>query len=403
MFVKSDRLRGARYEIRGPVYDQALELERQGYRITRLNIGNPAPYGFDTPDDMVRDMIVNIRDAQGYSDSQGLYAARVAIQQLYQSRGIHDAHPDSIYLGNGVSELILLCLQALLNPGDEVLVPSPDYPLWTSAIHLCIGKAVHYRCDEASAWQPDLKDLRRKITGKTKAIVLINPNNPTGAVYEPETLKAIAALAEEHNLIIFSDEIYDRILYDGAKHHHIASYVQDTLCVTMSGLSKNHRAAGLRAGWAMFTGAKAKGASYLEGVHSLASMRLCANVAAQLTIQSALGGKQSIEFLVEPGGRLYQQRELAYNLLTDIPGITCVKPNGAFYLFPKLDLKTTTLRSDLEFVMGLLKEKHVLLVQGTGFNYPEPDHFRIVFLPPSDMLRDAFGKIKAYVTEKRKH
>jgi alanine-synthesizing transaminase len=400
MFVKSDRLRGARYEIRGPVYDQARELERQGYRITRLNIGNPAPYGFDTPNEMVHDMIVNIRDAQGYSDSQGLYSARIAIQQMYHSRGIADAHTDSIYLGNGVSELILLCLQALLNPGDEVLVPSPDYPLWTSAIHLCIGKTVHYRCDEASNWYPDLADMKAKITGKTKAIVLINPNNPTGAVYPPEILKEIAQLAEANNLILFADEIYDRILYDGAKHFHAANYVHDTLCITMSGLSKNHRAAGLRAGWAMFTGARHKAISYLEGVHALASMRLCSNVAAQLTIQTALGGKQSIEYLVAPGGRLYQQRELAYNLLMDIPGISCVKPEGAFYLFPKIDLTKTKLRSDLELVMGLLKEKHVLLVQGTGFHWPEPDHFRIVFLPPADVLREAMEKIKQYVVEK---
>lgn len=400
MFVKSDRLRGARYEIRGPVYDQALELERQGYRITRLNIGNPAPYGFDTPDEMVHDMIVNIRDAQGYSDSQGLYPARIAVQQLYQNRGISDAHTESIYLGNGVSELIMICLQALLNPGDEVLVPAPDYPLWTSAVHLCIGKAVHYRCDEESGWLPDLQDLKSKVTGKTKAIVVINPNNPTGAVYPVDILKGIGAIAEQHNLVVFSDEIYDRILYDGAKHHHMASYVADTLCVTLSGLSKNHRAAGLRAGWAMFTGSRHKATSYLEGVHALASMRLCSNVAAQLTIQTALGGRQSIDFLVAPGGRLYQQRELAYKMVTDMPGVTCVKPEGAFYLFPKLDLRKTTLRSDLELVMGLLKERHILLVQGTGFNWHEPDHFRIVFLPPADILREALGKVKGYLEEK---
>lgn len=400
MFVKSDRLRGARYEIRGPVYDQALELERQGYRITRLNIGNPAPYGFDTPDEMVHDMIVNIRDAQGYSDSQGMYPARIAVQQLYQNRGIHQAHTDFIYLGNGVSELILLCLQALLNPGDEVLVPAPDYPLWTSAVHLCIGKTVHYRCDEQSNWYPDLADLKSKITSKTKALVIINPNNPTGAVYPPEVLKGMAELAEAHNLVVFSDEIYDRILYDGAKHHHTAAFVEDTLCVTLSGLSKNHRAAGLRAGWAVFTGARHKATSYLEGVHALASMRLCSNVAAQLTIQTALGGRQSIDYLVAPGGRLYQQRELAYKMVTDMPGITCVKPEGAFYLFPKIDLKKTSIRNDLELVMGLLKEKYVLLVQGTGFNWHEPDHFRIVFLPPADMLREALGKVKTFLEEK---
>lgn len=385
-----------RYEIRGPVYEKAEELERQGYKITCLNIGNPAPYGFDTPDEMIHDIIVNIRDAQGYSDSRGLYPARRAIYQYARSKAIQSVDVEDIYIGNGVSELIMVCTQALLNPGDEMLLPAPDYPLWTSAVTLAGGKAVHYRCDEQSDWMPDLDDLVKKITPKTKGLVVINPNNPTGAVYNSDMLQKLAKIGEEHKLVLLSDEIYDKILYDDVAHHPLAAFVEDTICITLGGLSKNYRSAGFRAGWMIPSGAKAKGKSFMEGIHTLATMRLCANVTAQLAIQVALGGYQSINDLVLPNGRLRRQRDLAYNLLNNIPGVSCVKPKGAFYIFPKIDLKKFRFQTDMEMVLDMLEEKRVLLVQGTGFNWPEPDHFRLVFLPPPADLENAITKMDDY-------
>jgi alanine-synthesizing transaminase len=396
-FLKSSRLDSLRYEIRGPVYEKALELESQGYKIIKLNIGNPAPFGFDAPDEIIHDMIVNIREAQGYADSRGLFAARKAVMHYSQSLGVKNVELDDIYIGNGVSELILLSMQALINDGDEVLVPSPDYPLWTTSIALCGGKPVHYVCDEASDWNPDIQDIEKKISKRTKAIVLINPNNPTGAVYEKEVLVKIAELAAKHNLILFSDEIYDKILYDGAVHYPMATLNDKTLCLTFGGLSKNYRAAGFRGGWIIVSGAKHRAKSYLEGLNLLATLRLCGNVPAQYAIQTALGGYQSINDLVAPSGRLHAQMQRSYDLVTSIPGVTCVKPKGALYLFPKLDLKRFSFESDEQFVYDLLTEQRVLLVPGTGFNYFKNDHFRIVFLPPVEELNLAMGKVAKFL------
>jgi alanine-synthesizing transaminase len=401
-FQKSQRLESLRYEIRGPIYERALQLQQQGFKITNLNIGNPAPFGFDAPDEIVHDIISNIREAQGYADSRGLFAARKAVMQYYQSIGVKNTQIEDIYIGNGVSELIVLCMQALLNTGDEVLIPTPDYPLWTTAVGLCGGKSVHYMCDEQSDWNPDLKDLESKITSKTKAIVVINPNNPTGAVYEKETIEALVKLAEKHQLILFSDEIYDKILYDDAKHHSIAPLVDNTLAITMGGLSKNYRAAGFRGGWMILSGAKHRAKSYMEGLTFLASMRLCSNVFAQYGIQTALGGYQSINDLVIPSGRLYKQMQLCYDKLTAIPGITCVRPQGALYVFPKIDFKKFKLKDDDDFVLNLLEEQHILVVAGNGFNYPKNDHFRIVFLPDVEMLGNAMDKITAFLEHHRK-
>jgi alanine-synthesizing transaminase len=401
-FLKSSRLNDLRYEIRGPVYEKALELESQGYRIIKLNIGNPAPFGFDAPDEIIHDMIVNIRDAQGYADSRGLFAARKAVMHYTQSRGIRGVTIEDVYIGNGVSELILLSMQALLDAGDEILVPSPDYPLWTTAVALSGGKPVHYLCDEQADWNPDLRDLERKITPRTKGIVLINPNNPTGAVYTRETLEGIARLAERHGLIVFSDEIYDKILYDGAVHIPMASLVEETLCITFGGLSKNYRAAGFRGGWLILSGAKKRAKSYLEGLTLLASLRLCGNVPAQFAIQTALGGYQSIDDLVLPSGRLHKQMQLAYERVTAIPGVTCVKPKGALYLFPKIDLKQFTFENDEQFVLDLLVNQRVLLVPGTGFNYVKDDHFRIVFLPTVEELSLAMDRIEAFLNGSRR-
>lgn len=396
-FLKSSRLDNLRYEIRGPVYEKALELESQGYKIIKLNIGNPAPFGFDAPDEIIHDMIVNIREAQGYADSRGLFAARKAVMHYTQSIGIKNVELDDIYIGNGVSELILLSMQALINDGDEVLVPSPDYPLWTTSIALCGGKPVHYVCDEASDWNPDVKDIERKITKRTKAIVLINPNNPTGAVYSKDILVKIAEVAERHNLILFSDEIYDKILYDGAVHYPMATLNEKTLCLTFGGLSKNYRAAGFRGGWIIVSGAKHRAKSYLEGLNLLATLRLCGNVPAQYAIQTALGGYQSIQDLVAPGGRLHAQMQRCYELVTSIPGVSCVKPKGALYLFPKLDLKRFYFENDEQFVYDLLTEQRVLLVPGTGFNYFKNDHFRIVFLPSVEDLNIAMGRLAKFL------
>ncbi len=392
-FFKSQRLNNLKYDIRGPVYEKAQDLESQGFKIINLNIGNPAPFGFDAPDEIVHDIIMNIRNAQGYADSRGLFAARKAVMHYTQTQGIPNVEINDIFIGNGVSELILLSMQALLNTGDEILVPSPDYPLWTTSVALSGGKPVHYICDEASDWNPDLNDLESKITSRTRGIVLINPNNPTGAVYEREIVERIARIAEAHNLIVFSDEIYDKILYDGAVHYPMGTFVENTLCVTFGGLSKNYRAAGFRGGWMILSGAKHRAKSYIEGILLLASMRLCANVPTQYAIQTALGGYQSIQDLVLPVGRLHKQMNLVYDRLVAIPGISCVKPKGALYVFPKIDLSKFSFKDDGEFVYNLLSEQKVLVVSGTGFNYIHNDHFRIVFLPTADELNLAMDRI----------
>ncbi|WP_256498288.1 pyridoxal phosphate-dependent aminotransferase [Runella salmonicolor] len=401
--LKSKRLEHLRYDIRGLVYEKALELESQGYKIINLNIGNPAPFGFDAPDEIIHDIILNIRNAQGYVDSRGLFAARKAVMHYTQTQGIKGVDINDVYIGNGVSELIVMSMQALLNEGDEILVPSPDYPLWTTSVALSGGKPVHYICDEQSDWNPDLDDLESKITPRTKGIVMINPNNPTGAVYEKDVVRRIAEIAERHRLILFSDEIYDKILYDGAVHYPVATMVQDTLCVTFGGLSKNYRSAGFRGGWLILSGAKHKAKSYIEGLTFLASMRLCANVPTQYAIQTALGGYQSIKDLVLPTGRLYKQMELIYNRLTAIPGITCVKPKGALYVFPKIDLRKFDFKNDEDFVYQLLVEQKVLVVAGTGFNYIKPDHFRIVTLPSVDELTIAMNRLEQFLDNSRIH
>jgi alanine-synthesizing transaminase len=399
---KSDRLENLKYDIRGPIYEKALELESQGYKIISLNIGNPATFGFDAPDEIVHDIILNIRNAQGYADSRGLFAARKAVMHYTQNLGIPGITINDIYIGNGVSELIMLSMQALLNEGDEVLVPTPDYPLWTASVAFCGGKPVHYICDEAADWNPDLADMESKITARTRAIVVINPNNPTGAVYDKSVLEGIARIAERHKLIIFADEIYDRILYDAAVHYPMSKLVNETLCITMGGLSKNYRAAGFRGGWLIMSGARQRAKSYIEGLTLLASMRLCANVPTQYAIQTALGGYQSINDLVLPTGRLHRQMMLAYDRMRAIPGITCVKPKGALYIFPKIDLSQFRLVDDHDFVYNLLVEQKVLVVAGTGFNYIHNDHFRIVCLPTVDELTIALDRIEAFLESRRK-
>ena len=394
---KSNRLNNLSYAIRGPVFDKAQQLEAVGQKIINLNIGNPAPFGFDVPDEIIYDMIMNIRNAQGYSHHLGIFPARKAIMHYTQQIGIHGVTIDDIFIGNGVSELIVMTMQALLNEGDEILLPSPDYPLWTTSVALSGGKPVHYLCDEESDWNPDLDDIRRKITRKTKGIVVINPNNPTGAVYDKDILEGIIKLAAEHNLIVFSDEIYDKILYDGNKHVPIASLSDDVFIMTYGGLSKNYRAAGFRGGWVILSGAVHKAKSFVEGFNLLASMRLCANVPTQYAIQTALGGYQSINDLVAADGRLCKQRDLIHYKLTDIPGVTCVKPKGALYLFPKIDLRKFSFKDDEQFVFDLLSEQKVLVVSGTGFNYVKSDHFRVVFLPSMEELETASSRIRAFL------
>ncbi|THB68281.1 MAG: pyridoxal phosphate-dependent aminotransferase [Spirochaetaceae bacterium] len=394
---KSVKLADVCYDIRGPVMEEAKRLEEEGFRILKLNIGNPAPFGFDAPDELIHDVIINLRNAQGYSDSKGLFSARKAVMQLYQQRGMMDLQIDDIYIGNGVSELIAMSVNALLNNGDEVLVPAPDYPLWTASVNLSGGKAVHYLCDEQSDWQPDLEDIRSKITDRTRALVVINPNNPTGAVYTHEVLQKLYDLADEHNLILFSDEIYDKILYDDARHVSMATLGDEVLCLTFNGLSKSYRAAGFRAGWLAITGPKARAQDYIDGLNMLANMRLCSNVPAQFAIQASLGGYQSIKDLVLPGGRLREQRDLAHRLLTDIPGVSCVKPKGALYMFPRLDPKKIKIVNDQEFVRRLVVEKKLLVVQGTGFNWPATDHLRLVFLPDKDTLIDAITRLHDFI------
>jgi alanine-synthesizing transaminase len=400
--LKSQRLNNLRYDIRGPVYEKSLELESQGYKIINLNIGNPAPFGFDAPDEIVHDIILNIRNAQGYADSRGLFAARKAVMHYTQTLGLPGITINDIFIGNGVSELILLSMQALINEGDEVLVPAPDYPLWTTSVALCGGKPIHYACDEAAGWNPDLADMEAKITPRTRAIVVINPNNPTGAVYDKSVIEGIARLAERRGLIVFSDEIYDKILYDGAEHHPMARFVHDTLCISMGGLSKNYRAAGFRGGWLVMSGARAKAKSYIEGLTLMASLRISANVPTQFAIQTALGGYQSINDLVMPTGRLHKQIMLAHQRLTAIPGISCTVPKGALYVFPKIDLDQFDFTDDNDFVYDLLAEQKVLVVAGQGFNLQTPDHFRVVCLPTVDELNVAMDRIEAFLESRRK-
>lgn len=398
---KSTKLHQVCYDIRGPVLEEAQRLEEEGQRILKLNIGNPAPFGLEAPEEIVKDVMRNLQNAQGYSDSKGLYSARKAVMQDCQKKGIANVEIEDIYLGNGVSELIVMALQALLNDNDEVLIPAPDYPLWTAAARLAGGKAVHYICDEESDWFPDIADIKSKITAKTKAIVIINPNNPTGALYSKELLEDIIELARKHNLVIFADEIYDRILYDEAQHTAIASLADDVVFCTFNGLSKAYRAAGFRSGWLVISGAKHLTKDYEEGLNMLASMRLCANVPAQLAIQTALGGYQSINDLVRPGGRLLAQRDLAHEMLSQIPGVSCVKPKGALYAFPKLDPKKFNIQDDEKFVLDLLRQEKILVVHGTAFNWIKPDHFRIVTLPRVDDLEEAITRIDRFLSRYR--
>ncbi|MCM2320086.1 MAG: pyridoxal phosphate-dependent aminotransferase [Pseudomonas sp.] len=390
---KSNKLANVCYDIRGPVLKHAKRLEDEGQRILKLNIGNPAPFGFEAPEEILQDVIRNLPISQGYSDSKGLFSARKAVMQYYQQKQVEGIGIEDIYLGNGVSELIVMVLQALLNNGDEVLIPAPDYPLWTAATSLAGGKAVHYLCDEQSNWYPDIADIKAKVTSNTKAILLINPNNPTGAVYPKEVLEEIVEIARQNNLVIFSDEIYDKILYDDAQHICTASLAPDVLCLTFNGLSKSYRVAGFRSGWVAISGPKHKAKSYIEGLDILANMRLCANVPAQHAIQTALGGYQSINDLVLPGGRLLEQRNRTWELLNDIPGVSCVKPMGALYAFPKIDPKVCPIHNDEKFVLDLLLSEKLLIVQGTAFNWPWPDHFRVVTLPRVDDLELAIGRI----------
>jgi alanine-synthesizing transaminase len=400
--LKSSKLANVCYDIRGPILDRAKQMEDDGQHIIKLNIGNPASFGFDAPEEILQDMIHNLSDASGYCDSKGLFAARKAIMHYSQEKHIRDVQMEDIYIGNGVSELIVMAMQALLNGGDEVLVPAPDYPLWTAAVVLAGGTACHYICDEQSGWLPDLDDIRSKVTSNTRAIVIINPNNPTGALYPDELLREIIEIARQNNLIIYADEVYDKVLYDGATHTSIASLADDVLFVTLNGLSKNYRAAGFRSGWAIVSGRKNHARDYIAGLTMLASMRLCANVPAQFGIQTALGGYQSINDLVLPAGRLMRQRDLAWQLLTDIPGVTCFKPQSAMYLFPRLDPKMYPIEDDQQFVLDLLVQERVLLVQGSGFNWPYPDHVRVVFLPNSDDLTEAIGRIANFLEYYRK-
>lgn len=392
-FTKSHKLDNVLYDVRGPVADEAARMEAAGTHILKLNIGNPAPFGFRTPDEVVYDMSQQLPDTEGYSPSKGLFSARKAIMQYAQLKNIPNVSIDDIYTGNGVSELINLSLSALLDNGDEVLVPSPDYPLWTACVNLAGGTAVHYVCDEDSEWYPDIDDMRSKITDKTKAIVIINPNNPTGALYPKEVLQQIVDLAREHQLMIFSDEIYDRLVMDGLEHISIASLAPDLFCVTFSGLSKSHMIAGWRVGWMVLSGNKRLAKDYIEGLNMLANMRMCSNVPAQSVVQTALGGHQSVKDYLVPGGRIYDQRELVYNMLNDIPGITAVKPKAAFYIFPKIDVKKFNIHSDEQFALDLLHDKHILISHGGAFNWQEPDHFRVVYLPRISMLKESIGEI----------
>ncbi|MBR2259374.1 MAG: aminotransferase class I/II-fold pyridoxal phosphate-dependent enzyme [Blautia sp.] len=397
-FEKSSKLDNVLYDVRGPVVDEAGRMEEEGKDILKLNIGNPAPFGFSAPQEVILDMLSNIRSSQGYSDSKGIFSARKAIMQYSQLKHIPGVTMNDIYTGNGVSELINLSMQALLNNGDEILIPSPDYPLWTATATLAGGNVVHYICDEQSEWYPDLDDIRSKITDRTKAIVIINPNNPTGAVYPKAVLEEIAQIAREHELIIFSDEIYDRLVMDGYEHTSIAALAPDVFCVTFSGLSKSHMIAGFRIGWMILSGAKKKAKGYIEGLNMLSSMRLCSNVPAQSIVQTALGGYQSVNEYIQPGGRIYEQRDFIYKALMDIPGVSAVKPKAAFYIFPKLDNERFHIYDDEKFALDFLHEKQVLIVPGKGFNWGQPDHFRIVYLPNIRTLGNAMTKLKDFLS-----
>ena len=399
---KSTKLANVCYDIRGPVLDRARQMEDEGHSIIKLNIGNLAAFGLGPPDEIVQDMIRNLPHAAGYTDSKGLFAPRKSVVHYTQEKHIPGVSVDDVYLGNGASELIVMSLQALLDDGDEVLVPVPDYPLWTAAVSLSGGRPVHYMCDEHADWYPDINDIRDKITSATKAIVVINPNNPTGALYPTELLEQIVEVARQHQLIVFADEIYDKTLYDGNTHTSIAALADDVLFVTLNGLSKNYRACGYRAGWMVVSGEKRHALDYIEGLDMLASMRLCSNTPGQLAIQTALGGYQSIADLVAPTGRLCRQRDIAYDMLTQIPGVTCVKPKAALYMFPRLDPKMYPIEDDQQFAYELLAEEKLLIVQGTGFNWPTPDHFRLVFLPSSDDLGEALMRIERFLGHYRK-
>ncbi|ANG62323.1 aminotransferase [Marinobacterium aestuarii] len=394
---KSNKLINVCYDIRGPVLQEAKRLEEEGHRILKLNIGNPAPWGFEAPEEIVQDVIHNLPSAQGYCDSKGLFSARKAIMQESQRKGIRNVTIEDIYIGNGVSELIVMAMQGLLNDTDEMLIPSPDYPLWTAAVSLAGGNPIHYVCDEQADWFPDIEDMRSKITERTKGIVVINPNNPTGALYPLELLQQIIDLAREHDLILFADEIYDKILYDGHEHTSLASLADDVLCLTFNGLSKTYRAAGFRSGWVIVSGPKHNARDYIEGLDMLASMRLCANVPAQHAIQTALGGYQSINELTVPGGRLYDQMDSAWRLINEIPGVSCVRPKAAMYLFPKLDPQMYPIHNDEKMVLDLLQQQKVLVVQGSGFNMMDTQHFRVVFLPRQDELEDAIQRLADFL------
>ena len=397
-FKKSDKLNNVSYDVRGPVLEEAERMQEEGIRILKLNTGNPAPFGFDAPNEIVRDMIVNVRDSEGYSDSKGIFSARKAIEQYCQLKKFPNVTINDIYTGNGVSELITMCMQGLLNNGDEVLVPMPDYPLWTASVSLAGGTPVHYICDEQAEWYPDIDDIKSKITSNTKAIVIINPNNPTGALYPKELLLEIVEVARQNDLIIYSDEIYDRLVMDGLVHVPIATLAPDLFVVTLNGLSKSHRVAGFRCGWMVLSGDKSRVKGYIEGLNMLASMRLCSNVLSQQIIQTALGGYQSADDLLLPGGRIYEQREFIYNAINDIPGLSAVKPKAAFYIFPKIDTAKFDIYDDEKFVLDFLHKHHILLVHGGGFNWQQPDHFRIVYLPKMEDLKTTADKMREFLS-----
>ncbi|HFD1577790.1 TPA: pyridoxal phosphate-dependent aminotransferase [Enterococcus faecium] len=400
-FEKSSKLEGVSYDVRGPVLEEAERMQEEGISILKLNTGNPAPFGFEAPNEVIRDLIMNARDSEGYSDSKGIFSARKAIEQYCQLKHFPNVTINDIYTGNGVSELITMCMQGLLDNGDEVLVPMPDYPLWTASIALAGGTPVHYICDEEAEWYPDIDDIKSKITSRTKAIVIINPNNPTGALYPKELLEEIIEVARQNNLIIYSDEIYDRLVMDGLEHIPIATLAPDLFVVTLNGLSKSHRVAGFRVGWMVLSGDKSHVKGYIEGLNMLSSMRLCSNVLSQQIIQTALGGYQSVDELLLPGGRIYEQREYIYNAINDIPGLSAVKPKAAFYIFPKIDTKRFNILDDEKFVLDFLHEHHILLVHGGGFNWNQPDHFRIVYLPKMDDLKQTAKKMREFLATYR--
>ncbi len=401
--VQSRKLQHVRYDVRGPILVEAQRLEAEGHKILKLNIGNPAPFGFEAPEAIVADMVHNLPEAQGYSDSRGIYSARTAVAQYYQGRGLTDVQVDDVFIGNGVSELITLVLQAFLDDGNEILVPAPDYPLWTGAVTLSGGTPVHYRCDEENGWNPDLADIEAKITPNTHGIVIINPNNPTGAVYSEEVVRGLVDIARRHELVVFSDEIYEKIIFDDAVHRHSATYAgDDVLCLTFSGLSKAYRVCGYRAGWVMISGPKHMAEDFLEGLTLLANMRMCSNVPAQHAIQTALGGYQSVNEYIVPGGRFYEQAKAASAMLNEIDGVTCVEPQGALYCFPKLDTEMFGITDDEKFVIELLRAKKILVTHGTGFNWFEPDHFRLVTLPDMDQLTEGIGRIADFLSTLRR-